>query len=87
MTEVCETKNFSRKSSTKGNYHSNLNINNIRNNKKFWKAVKPSFTDKIDTTEQITSLEKDKNISDKHNIVETMENNTTLKTLRGQKLL
>ena len=32
--------------SAKKDYYSNLNINRITDNKKFWKTVKPSFSDK-----------------------------------------
>ena len=42
---------------TKRNYYTNLKINDITDNKFFWKSVKPSFTDKINTNEQITLVE------------------------------
>ena len=38
----------------------------------FWKAVKPSSTDKIITNEQITMVENDEDISDNDKIAETM---------------
>ena len=41
-------------------------------NKKFLKAVKPSFTDKINTNEQITLVENYEIISDNRTIAETM---------------
>ena len=56
----------------KRNYYSNLKINNITDNNKFWKSVKPSFTDKINTNEQITLIENYEIISDNHKIAETM---------------
>ena len=57
---------------TKRNYYNNLKINDITDNKKIWKSVKPSFTDKINTNEQITLVEKNKIITDSSNIAKTL---------------
>ena len=57
---------------TKHNYYSNMDINNVTDNKKFWKAVKPCFTDKINTNEQITLVEKNDIVTDSQKIAETM---------------
>ena len=59
---------------TKRDYYSNLDINNITDNKKFWSSIKPCFTDKINTNEQITLVEKNKILTDDSEIAETMNN-------------
>ena len=43
----------------KKKYFSNININNVTDNKKFWKTVKPAFSEKSLTTNKITLIEKD----------------------------
>ena len=57
---------------TKHNYYSNMDINNVTDNNKFWKAVKPCFTDKINTNEQITLVENNDILTDSQKIAETM---------------
>ena len=52
----------------KRNYTSILNVNNITNRKKFWKSIKPLFTDKIKSVVSITSNE-DKEIIENQNEV------------------
>ena len=64
--------NFLRK--IKRNYYDNLNISDIKDNRKFWKTVKPCFTDKINTNEQITLVEKDDIITDESKIADIMVN-------------
>ena len=64
--------NFLRK--IKRNYYDNININNIKDNSKFWKTVKPCFTDKINTNEQIILVEKDNIITDESKIANIMVN-------------
>ena len=44
---------------TKKNYYSNLNEKEIKDNKTFWKTVKPFFSDKTPSDEKITLIEKD----------------------------
>ena len=44
--------------SEKKNFFSNINTNDITDNKTFWKTVKPFFTDKIKTKSKITLIEK-----------------------------
>ena len=41
-------------------------------NRKFWGTVKPRFTDKINTNEQITLVENDEIISDCSKVAEPM---------------
>ena len=57
---------------TKRDYYSNLKISDIADNKSFWKSVKPSFTDKVNTNEQITLVEKGEIITDSSQIAKTM---------------
>ena len=42
----------------KKNFFSNINTNDITDNKTFWKTVKPFLTDKIKTKSKITLIEK-----------------------------
>ena len=42
----------------KKNFFSNINTNDITDNKTFWKTVKPFFTDKIKAKSKITLMEK-----------------------------
>ena len=56
----------------KRTYYSNLNINKVTDNKTFWKTVKPCFSDKINTNEQITLIEDNEIISDDQKISNIM---------------
>ena len=58
----------------KKNYYSNLNTKDITDNKKFWKTVKPMFTDKVKHTENITLINNDTIISDKQSIAKMFNN-------------
>ena len=40
------------------NFFNNISTRDITDNKTFWKTVKPSFTDKIQTKSKITLIEK-----------------------------
>ena len=42
---------------TKKEYYANLNVKDIVNNKQFWRAVKPLFSDKTKSNEKITLVE------------------------------
>ena len=42
---------------TKKDYYANLNVKDIVNNKQFWRAVKPLFSDKTKSNEKITLVE------------------------------
>ena len=44
-------------------YYSQLNLNNINDNKKFWTTLKPLFSDKGGTKDNIVLVEDDKIIS------------------------
>ena len=43
---------------TKKTFFETLNINEITDNRKFWKTIKPVFTDKCRTTNNIILKEK-----------------------------
>ena len=58
----------------KKNNYSNLNTKDITDNKKFWKTVKPMFTDKVKHTENITLINNDTIISDKQSIAKMFNN-------------
>ena len=55
---------------TKKLYFSKLEPSNIANNKKFWKTVKPFFSDKTVTADDILLIENDKIISDSKSIAD-----------------
>ena len=57
----------------KRNYSSILNVNNIADRKKFWKSIKPLYTDKIKSFVSIT-LKKGKKIIENQNEVANIFN-------------
>ena len=54
------------------NFYNNLSIEEITDNKKFWKTIKPLFSEKNNTFKKITLLEEQSIISDDNEIAETM---------------
>ena len=48
---------------TKKDYYGNLNEKDVIDNKKFWKTVKPLFSDKVKSSEKITLVHEDKIIT------------------------
>ena len=50
--------------STKKTFFGNLNINEITDNRKCWKTVKPFFTDKCKTSSNIILTEKNETLND-----------------------
>ena len=48
---------------TKKDYYGNLNEKDVIDNKKFWKTVKPLFSDKVKTSERISLVHEDKIIT------------------------
>ena len=54
--------------STKKTFFETLKINEIADNRKFWKIVKPFFTDKCKTTSNIILTEKNETLNDNKNI-------------------
>ena len=56
----------------KKEYFENLNLNSITDNKKFWKSVKPNFTNKNIKQEKIILVENEKIISENKEIAEIM---------------
>ena len=56
----------------KRKYFSNLNLNNINNNKNFWKTVKPFFSDKSIINKKVVLIEDNDIISDDKEVANTM---------------
>ena len=48
----------------KKKYYSNIGIKSVNDNRKFWKTVKPLFSDKITYSEKITLIENDRIVTD-----------------------
>ena len=55
-------------------YYERLDLNNVTHNKKFWKTVKPFFSDKVTTFPQITLVENDEIISDESKVANSFSN-------------
>ena len=64
--------NISR--TTKKNYFASINISSITGNKKFWKTVKPLFSDKIFHQETINLVENGTILSDDLVVADTFSN-------------
>ena len=56
----------------KTSYYSNLDINSVTDSKKFWRTVKPLFTDKVQTSSSITLIENEKFITNDSEIAEIL---------------
>ena len=54
----------------KKNYFNNLNVRNIKDNKQFWKTVKPFFSSKVGDNERITVIEGGKVLSEDRKVAE-----------------
>ena len=52
-------------------YYSNLNLNNITDNRKFWKTIAPFFSDKGGTRDKIVLVEGDMIINDDSEVAQT----------------
>ena len=57
---------------TKKEYFENINIKDINDNKKFWKTVKPLFSDKGLNTNKLMIIEKNNLISEESILANTM---------------
>ena len=58
----------------KFNYYKDLDLNNLTDNRKFWKAVKPVFTDKVQVSQSITLIEKGEMVTNDLKIAEIFNN-------------
>ena len=56
----------------KRNYHNNLDISLVTDNKKFWKTFKPFFSDKSQSQNKIVLTEGERIISNDVEVAETM---------------
>ena len=58
----------------KKKYYNNLDMKLILDNKKFWKTMKPFFSEKDNISKKITLIEGDDIISNNHEVAEVMNN-------------
>ena len=58
----------------KKRFYNNLDVKLITDNKKFWKTVKPLFSDQIKTQSKKVLVENDEVISDDHQVAEVFSN-------------
>ena len=58
--------------SAKKAHYSNLSIKDVNGNKNFWKIVKPLFSEKVNTNENITLVENNNIISSETEIAEKL---------------
>ena len=56
---------------SKKEYYNNINTKNIIDNKKFWKTVKPMFSDKVKQTQNISLVENENIITDHKEVAQT----------------
>ena len=55
-------------------YYERLDLNNVTDNKKFWKTVKPFLFDKVTTFPKISLVENDEIISDESKVANSFSN-------------
>ena len=59
----------------KKNYYNNLDVNILNDNRRFWKEIKPLFSDKNKTLpKDIILIEDDKVICDNYKVANTLNN-------------
>ena len=56
----------------KTKYYANLNMNDVRDTKKFWITTKSCFSDKSKTSEQKVQIENYKMVTKEHNVAHTL---------------
>ena len=54
------------------NYYNNLDLKVFEDNKMFWRAVKPLFSEKVKSKTNITLIENEKMITDKKEVAEIL---------------
>ena len=59
---------------TKKNYFANIKISSITDDKKFWKTVKPLFSDKSSHRQNINLVENDTTLNDNQVVAEAFNN-------------
>ena len=57
---------------TKRDYYNNIKINNVTDNKTFWRTIKPLFSDKQNVRQHITLIEGDNIISNDKDVADKM---------------
>ena len=55
-------------------YYQRLDLNNVTNNKKFWKSVKPFLSEKLTTFPEISLAEHDEIIPDESKVANSFSN-------------
>ena len=55
------------------NYYNNLDLKVFEDNKMFWRAVKPLFSEKVKSKTNITLIENEKMITDKKEVAEILD--------------
>ena len=58
----------------KGDFHNQLDISEVTDNKRFWKTVKPFISDKNSAKSRITLIEEGKIVSNESEVAETFNN-------------
>ena len=58
--------------SVKKEYFLSLNVNEVINNKSFWKTVKPLLSSKTISSEKITLIDDDELITDEQKVANTL---------------
>ena len=56
---------------SKKQYHGSLNVNHLKDNKNFWRVVKPNFSNKILGTNRVILKDGGKIISDTEKVADT----------------
>ena len=59
---------------SKRNYYSNLNVKDITDNKKFWKTIKPLFSDKTISAVSITLKDNNKVVDFQNEVAKIFNN-------------
>lgn len=61
---------LTRKEETK--YYANLNVKYVAGKTKFWKPIKPCFSDKSETSDKEVLIENDKMVTEDNNVAFTL---------------
>ena len=57
----------------KKNYYGNIDITKITDNKKFWKTIKPLFSNKTNNSDKITLIKNNDIISENTDVAENLQ--------------
>ena len=62
--ETCVS--LTRREKTK--YYANLNVKYVAENSKFWRPIKPCFSDKFETSDKVVLIENEKMVTKDDNV-------------------